>query len=96
MTHWNSGTEYLGIQNLRIIGKMDLLVKDFGVLETHMFSSRDNSFAGGPRYFAPFGRFVEVGERELVDYGRFKSLSLKDAMEARTRRLHRCDPRFVP
>lgn len=59
---------------------MDLLIKDFSVPETHMFSSRGNPRVGGPRYLTPFGRFVEVGERELVDYGRFKSLSLKDAM----------------
>ncbi|KAF7539879.1 hypothetical protein G7054_g1806 [Neopestalotiopsis clavispora] len=76
--------------------KRDYLVKELGVPESHIFSSRDDSFVQGiatatggrgvdvilnslvgdlmhcswEDCLADFGRFVEVGKRELIDAGR--------------------------
>ncbi|KAI1103418.1 hypothetical protein F4804DRAFT_333280 [Jackrogersella minutella] len=75
--------------------KRDFLVHELGVLETHVFQSRDASFAANIAKatrgrsvdvvinalvrdlmheswacMADFGRFVEIGKRELLDAGR--------------------------
>jgi NADPH:quinone reductase-like Zn-dependent oxidoreductase len=77
--------------------KRDLLVKDYGIAEDHIFSSRDLSFAKGIKRMtqdrgvdivlnslsgealhrswdciAPFGRFIELGKKDIVANGRLQ------------------------